>query len=99
MRVGPDPSPPPGARGSSTADVKETDPTQDAGTRRGQGIGVGRPVFGAYGFAKREPMLVATVALFLAFAATAPVFPTLGNVENIFRQTAPVLLLGLGLTV
>jgi ribose/xylose/arabinose/galactoside ABC-type transport system permease subunit len=44
-------------------------------------------------------MLVATVALWLVFAATSPIFPTLGNAENIFRQTAPVLLLGLGMTV
>src|SRR6476620_8116490 len=50
------------------------------------------------GFARREPMVVAAVVLFLAFAATSPVFASLGNAENILRQTAPVLLLGLGMT-
>src|SRR4249919_3506418 len=49
-------------------------------------------------FARREPMVVAGVVLFLAFAATSPVFGSLGNAENILRQTAPVLLLGLGMT-
>ncbi len=43
-------------------------------------------------------MLVAAVVLFLAFAATSPVFGSLANAENILRQTAPVLLLGLGMT-
>jgi ribose transport system permease protein len=46
-----------------------------------------------------EPMVLVAVVLIVAFAATAPVFPTLGNAENILRQTAPVLLLGLGMTV
>lgn len=46
-----------------------------------------------------EPMVLVAIVLIVAFAATAPVFPTLGNAENILRQTAPVLLLGLGMTV
>ena len=46
-----------------------------------------------------EPMVLVAVVLIVAFAATAPVFPTLANAENILRQTAPVLLLGLGMTV
>jgi ribose/xylose/arabinose/galactoside ABC-type transport system permease subunit len=50
------------------------------------------------GLVQREPMVFAAVILFFAFAATAPVFSTLGNAENILRQTGPVLLLGLGMT-
>jgi ribose/xylose/arabinose/galactoside ABC-type transport system permease subunit len=50
-------------------------------------------------FVRREPMLLAAIVLFVAFAATSPVFGTLGNAENILRQTAPVLLLGLGMTI
>ena len=36
---------------------------------------------------------------FVAFAATSPIFGSLGNAENILRQTAPVLLLGLGMSL
>jgi len=50
-------------------------------------------------FVRREPMVVAAIIVFLAFAATSPVFGSLGNGENILRQTAPVLLLGLGMTL
>jgi ribose transport system permease protein len=50
-------------------------------------------------FAARESMAVAAVVLFIAFAATSPVFGSLANVENILRQTAPVLLLGLGMMI
>src|SRR4029079_3470539 len=50
------------------------------------------------GLARREPMVIAALALLILFAATAPVFGTLGNGENILRQTAPVLLRGLGMT-
>src|SRR5436305_3125579 len=49
-------------------------------------------------FVRREPMVVAALVLFVAFAATSPVFGSLANAENILRQTAPVLLLGLGMT-
>src|SRR5436190_8104832 len=52
----------------------------------------------AIDLARREPMVVAAVVLFLAFAATSPIFGSLANGENILRQTAPVLLLGLGMT-
>jgi ribose/xylose/arabinose/galactoside ABC-type transport system permease subunit len=48
---------------------------------------------------RREPMVVAAIVLFLVFAFTSPVFGSLGNAENILRQTAPVLLLGLGMTL
>ena len=58
----------------------------------------GSPVKLIAGFVRREPMVVAAIVLFLAFAATSPVFGSLGNAENILRQTAPVLLLGLGMT-
>jgi ribose/xylose/arabinose/galactoside ABC-type transport system permease subunit len=44
-------------------------------------------------------MLVAAILLFLAFALTSPVFGTLGNAENIARQTASVLVLGLGMSL
>src|SRR5205823_12007063 len=44
-------------------------------------------------------MIVAGVALFIAFAATSPVFGSLANAENILRQMAPVLLLGLGMMI
>jgi ribose/xylose/arabinose/galactoside ABC-type transport system permease subunit len=47
---------------------------------------------------RREPMVVAAATLFLAFALTSPVFASLGNAENILRQTGPVLLLGIGMT-
>lgn len=51
------------------------------------------------GFARREPMVVAAIVLFILFALTAPVFGSLANAENILRQTAPVLLLGIGMTL
>src|SRR5262245_39841342 len=44
-------------------------------------------------------MLAAAILLFLAFALTSPVFGTLGNAENIARQTASVLVLGLGMSL
>ena len=56
------------------------------------------PVKAVTALARREPMVVAALVLFLAFAATSPIFGSLGNGENILRQTAPVLLLGLGMT-
>jgi len=63
-----------------------------AGDRRGSVGSIGA-------FAARESMAVAAVVLFIAFAATSPVFGSLANVENILRQTAPVLLLGLGMMI
>jgi ribose/xylose/arabinose/galactoside ABC-type transport system permease subunit len=44
-------------------------------------------------------MLLAAILLFVAFALTSPVFGTLANAENIARQTASVLVLGLGMTL
>ena len=61
--------------------------------------GVRSPIVWLTDFARREPMLLAAIALFAAFAATSPVFGSLGNAENILRQTAPVLLLGLGMSL
>jgi ribose transport system permease protein len=64
----------------------------DASARR-------RHLRASLGLARREPMLIAAVVLFLVFAASAPLFATIGNLENILRQMAPVLLLGLGMTM
>jgi ABC-type sugar transport system ATPase subunit len=44
-------------------------------------------------------MLVAAILLFAAFALTSPIFGTLANAENIARQTASVLVLGLGMSL
>lgn len=57
------------------------------------------PAAAVVALARREPMVVAAAVLFLVFALTSPVFGSLGNAENILRQTAPVLLLGLGMTL
>src|SRR5206468_5799305 len=66
--------------------------TERAGDRQGSIGSIGA-------FAARESMAVAAVVLFIAFAATSPVFGSLANVENILRQTAPALLLGLGMMI
>jgi ribose/xylose/arabinose/galactoside ABC-type transport system permease subunit len=50
-------------------------------------------------FGRREPMLGVAIVLFAAFAFISPLFASLGNVENILRQTGPVLLLGVGMTL
>jgi ribose transport system permease protein len=42
-------------------------------------------------------MLGAAILLLLGFAATSRVFPTLDNAENILRQAAPTLVLGIGM--
>ena len=44
-------------------------------------------------------MLLAAIVLFVAFAMTSPIFGTLANSENIARQTASVLVLGLGMSL
>jgi ribose/xylose/arabinose/galactoside ABC-type transport system permease subunit len=44
-------------------------------------------------------MVLAAILLFIAFALTSPVFGTLGNAENIARQTAAVLVLGIGMSL
>ncbi|MFL5258233.1 MAG: ABC transporter permease [Hyphomicrobiales bacterium] len=49
------------------------------------------------GLFARQPMLVAAAVLFIVFAATSSVFGSLANIENVLRQMAPVLLLGLGM--
>jgi len=64
-----------------------------SGTEEGGGAAA------ALALVRREPMLIAAIVLFLVFAFTSPVFGSLGNAENILRQTAPVLLLGLGMTL
>ena len=66
--------------------------------RKGQSAALNGVAAAIVAFARREPMLIAAVVLFAAFAFTSPVFGSLGNAENILRQTAPVLLLGLGMT-
>lgn len=53
----------------------------------------------AAGLLAREPMLVAAAVLFIVFASTSSVFGSLANIENILRQMAPVLLLGLGMMI
>lgn len=59
----------------------------------------GRPRQIAAWLISEHAMLLAAILLFLAFALTSPVFGTLGNAENIARQTAPVLVLGLGMSL
>ena len=49
------------------------------------------------GMLSSHAMLAAAVLICLAFIATSPVFGTLGNVENILRQSAFVLVLGLAM--
>jgi ribose/xylose/arabinose/galactoside ABC-type transport system permease subunit len=48
-------------------------------------------------FATPNAILLAAIALALVFSLSAPYFATLANAENIARQTAPTLLLGLGM--
>src|SRR6202011_239587 len=52
---------------------------------------------GLLGVLREAPMVVAGVLLFAGFAATSSVFPTAANAENILRQAAPTLLLGIPL--
>ncbi|MBV9702429.1 MAG: ABC transporter permease [Methylobacteriaceae bacterium] len=54
------------------------------------------PLAGLRAPLSRNAMVVAAVVLFGAFAVTSNAFATLGNVENILKQAAAVLLLGLG---
>jgi ribose transport system permease protein len=100
MKTEPEPQPARIARCSEVGGADSPTPEPSGiGTDRGQRIGVGRLALSAYELQRREPMLVAAFVLYLCFAVTAPVFPTLGNAENILRQTAPILLLGLGITM
>ncbi len=48
---------------------------------------------------RRHAMIIAAVVILLAFALTADAFGSLGNAENIVKQAAPVLLLGLGMAM
>ncbi|HEX4765513.1 MAG TPA: hypothetical protein VH414_04470 [Lichenihabitans sp.] len=58
----------------------------------------GRPLRGIVATVlARHPMVVTALLLFVLFAAVSPPFGTLGNVANIARQTASVLVLGLGM--
>src|SRR5439155_23394312 len=68
--------------------------TDLAGNRHSPSIGSAVAALAA-----REPMIVAAVALFIAFVATSSVFGSIANIENILRQMAPVLLLGLGMMI
>ncbi|MBB3930128.1 ribose/xylose/arabinose/galactoside ABC-type transport system permease subunit [Kaistia hirudinis] len=47
----------------------------------------------------RNAMIVAAVALIVAFVITSPVFGTPANAANILRQSASVLVLGLAMTL
>jgi len=55
-----------------------------------------RPRLG--GWLTQRAMLLAAILLFLAFALTAASFASPGNLGNILRQTASVLVLGLAMT-
>ena len=47
----------------------------------------------------RQAMLLAAILLFIAFAVTAGSFASPGNLGNILRQMASVLVLGLAMTM
>jgi ribose/xylose/arabinose/galactoside ABC-type transport system permease subunit len=50
-------------------------------------------------FFREEAMIIAGFLLFAGFSATSSVFPTLANAQNILRQAAPTLVLGIGMTL
>ena len=54
---------------------------------------------GLLGFLREAPMVVAGLLLFVGFAATSSVFPTAANAENILRQAAPTLILGIAMAL
>jgi len=54
---------------------------------------------GLLGVLREAPMVAAGVLLFAGFAATSSVFPTAANAENILRQAAPTLILGIGMAL
>jgi ribose/xylose/arabinose/galactoside ABC-type transport system permease subunit len=54
---------------------------------------------GLLGILREAPMVAAGVLLFAGFAATSSVFPTAANAENILRQAAPTLILGIGMAL
>jgi len=54
---------------------------------------------GLLGVLREAPMVAAGVLLFAGFAATSSVFPTAANAENILRQAAPTLILGIAIAL
>jgi ribose/xylose/arabinose/galactoside ABC-type transport system permease subunit len=54
---------------------------------------------GLLGVLREVPMVAAGVLLFAGFAATSSVFPTAANAENILRQAAPTLILGIAMAL
>jgi len=66
------------------------------GQRAARRLGV---VDGMVGFSRDEAVILAGLLLFAGFSATSSVFPTLANAQNILRQAAPTLVLGLGMTL
>jgi ribose/xylose/arabinose/galactoside ABC-type transport system permease subunit len=66
-------------------------------TSRQQGARHSTLADGAVVFFREEAMVVAGLLLFVGFSATSKVFPSLNNAENVLRQAAPTLVLGLGM--
>ena len=66
------------------------------GQRAARRLGV---VDGMVGFSRDEAVILAGLLLFAGFSATSSVFPTLANAQNILRQAAPTIVLGLGMTL
>jgi len=69
-----------------------------AGPRRA-GAAFAAAAAGLLGVLREAPMVAAGLLLFAGFAATSSVFPTAANAENILRQAAPTLILGLGMAL
>ena len=69
-----------------------------AGPRRA-GAAFAAAAAGTLGVLREAPMVAGGVLLFAGFAATSSVFPTAANAENILRQTAPTLVLGIGMAL
>jgi ribose transport system permease protein len=67
-----------------------------AGTHR---AGAAFAAAGLLGILREAPMVAAGVLLFAGFAATSSVFPTAANAENILRQAAPTLILGIAMAL
>ena len=69
-----------------------------AGPRRA-GAAFAAAAAGLLGVLREAPMVAAGLLLFAGFAATSSVFPTAANAENILRQAAPTLILGIGMAL
>ena len=82
----------PGGRMNAPAHPSET----SAGPHR---AGAAFAAAGLLGVLREAPMVVAGVLLFVGFAATSSVFPTAANAENILRQAAPTLILGIAMAL